>query len=201
MISWLVREEFWLRLIGGLLLIGIGIVYFFKHPKSLENGKESSHSAYVTALLLTLTNPTTVLSFLAVLAALGLSGQRPPLMTLILVGGIFTGSMLWWIILAIGANHFRDKVNDRVTALDEPDRGAGDRRLRIVDADSGEVYSFAPLIQSRMMAYSAESLAKRMPPPCASVPATPSVSELEVGFFRIRLFSGSAVSTTLSAVE
>jgi threonine/homoserine/homoserine lactone efflux protein len=114
-ISWLVREEFWLRLIGGLLLIGIGIVYFFKHPKSLENGKESSHSAYVTALLLTLTNPTTVLSFLAVLAALGLSEQRPPLMTLILVGGIFTGSMLWWIILAIGANHFRDKDNDRVT--------------------------------------------------------------------------------------
>src|ERR1041385_7395412 len=79
-ISWLVREKFWLRLVGGLLLIAIGIVYYFKRPKSLEKGNESANSVYVSALLLTLTNPTTVLSFLAVLAALGLSGLRPPLM-------------------------------------------------------------------------------------------------------------------------
>jgi threonine/homoserine/homoserine lactone efflux protein len=114
-IGWLVREEFWLRLVGGILLIGIGIVYYFKRPNSLENGKESAHSDYVSALLLTLTNPTTVLSFLAVLAALRLSGHRPPLMTFFLVGGIFAGSMLWWIILVFGSNHFRDRVNDRVT--------------------------------------------------------------------------------------
>jgi threonine/homoserine/homoserine lactone efflux protein len=114
-IGWLLREEFWLRLVGGMLLIGIGVVYYFKRPKSLENGNESVHSAYVSALVLTLTNPTTVLSFLAVLAALRLSGHRPPLMTLFLVAGIFAGSMLWWLILVTGSNHFRDKVNDRVT--------------------------------------------------------------------------------------
>jgi threonine/homoserine/homoserine lactone efflux protein len=114
-INWLVREEFWLRLVGGILLVAIGAVYYFKRPKSLDNDKESGHSDYVSALLLTLTNPTTVLSFLAVLAALRLSGQRAPAMTFFLVGGIFAGSMLWWIILVVGSNHFRDKVNDRVT--------------------------------------------------------------------------------------
>src|SRR6185369_8312895 len=59
-------------------------------------------------------------------------------------------------------------------------------------------YSFAPLIQSRIVVYSGESLAKRTPPPCANVlePAMPSVSELDVGLRRIRLSSGLSVSTT-----
>ena len=54
------------------------------------------------------------------------------------------------------------------------------------------VYSLAPLIHSRIVAYSGESLVNRMPPPCARVadPATPSVSELDVGLRKIRLFSG-----------
>ena len=54
-----------------------------------------------------------------------------------------------------------------------------------------------------MVAYSGESLVNRTPPPWASVlaPTTPSDSELDVGLRRIRLFSGSSVSTTLSAVE
>src|SRR5215831_574847 len=65
------------------------------------------------------------------------------------------------------------------------------------------VYSLAPLIHSRIVAYSGESLVNRTPPPCARVadPATPSVSELDVGLRKIKLFSGSAWSTTFSAVE
>ena len=61
----------------------------------------------------------------------------------------------------------------------------------------------APLIHSRIVAYSGESLVNRMPPPCARVadPATPSVSELDVGLRKIRLFSGFAWSTTFNAVE
>src|SRR5439155_10249632 len=64
-------------------------------------------------------------------------------------------------------------------------------------------YSLAPLIHSRIVAYSGESLVNRMPPPCDRVadPATPSVSELDVGLRNIRLFSGSAWSTTFNAVE
>src|SRR5690349_24272974 len=53
-INFLVREKFWIRLVGGALLIAIGFVYWFKRPKSLdEQEEESGHSAYVTTLLLT----------------------------------------------------------------------------------------------------------------------------------------------------
>lgn len=112
-INFLVREKFWIRLVGGALLVIIGLVYWFKRPKSLkEQAEESTHSEYVTTLLLTLTNPTTVLSYMAVLAALRLGQPRPWTLNLILVLGIFCGSMLWWIVLAMASGHFRDRFND-----------------------------------------------------------------------------------------
>ena len=113
-IGFLVKELFWLRLFGGMLLIGIGIVYYCKHPRPLDAaGKETGHSDLVSAMLLNLTNPTTVLSFLAVLAVLGLGQHRSRVLSLVLVLGIFAGSMLWWIILAAIANYFRDRFNER----------------------------------------------------------------------------------------
>jgi threonine/homoserine/homoserine lactone efflux protein len=66
---------------------------------------------------LTLTNPTTVLSFLAVLAALGLGAQRQWWLTVFLVGGIFCGSMIWWIVLSSIVNLFRDRFNHRILRL------------------------------------------------------------------------------------
>jgi threonine/homoserine/homoserine lactone efflux protein len=113
-INFLIREKFWIRLVGGALLVAIGILYWFKKPQSLkEKQEESAHSAYVTTLLLTLTNPTTVLSYMAVLAALRLGEPRPWTLTLFLVLGIFCGSMIWWIVLAFVSGHFRDSFNDR----------------------------------------------------------------------------------------
>jgi len=117
-INFLVREKFWIRLVGGALLVAIGLVYWFKKPRSLkEKQAESTHSEYVTTLLLTLTNPTTVLSFLAVLAGLRLGESRPWTMTLFLVLGIFCGSMIWWIVLALITGYFRDRFNDRAVVM------------------------------------------------------------------------------------
>jgi len=113
-IQFLIREEFWIRLIGGILLMGIGVVYYCKPARSIEAGEDRSslHSDFVSTLLLTLTNPTTVLSFLAVLATLGLGKQRPLWQTSFLVGGIFCGSMAWWIVLATVVNRLRSRLTD-----------------------------------------------------------------------------------------
>jgi threonine/homoserine/homoserine lactone efflux protein len=34
-----------------------------------------------------------------------------------LVGGIFCGSMMWWIVLSVIVNHFRNRFNDRLLRL------------------------------------------------------------------------------------
>src|ERR1700691_1452802 len=45
-IRFLIREEFWFRLIGGILLMVIGVVYYFRPAKKLSDGKDdtSAHS-------------------------------------------------------------------------------------------------------------------------------------------------------------
>jgi threonine/homoserine/homoserine lactone efflux protein len=115
LIEFLETHEFWIRVFGGILLVAIGIMYFRKPPQKVNRDEDESdpHSDYASTLLLTLTNPTTVLSFLAVLAGLGMSGQRQWWLTFLLVGGIFCGSMLWWIILVLLVNHFRDRFDER----------------------------------------------------------------------------------------
>lgn len=114
-INFLLREKSNLQLYGGILLVLIGVWYFFRPPASLskEREREATHSDFVTTLLLNLTNPTTVLSFLAVLAVLGLSEHRPAGLTLVMIAGIFAGSMAWWLILIGITYRLRDKFDDR----------------------------------------------------------------------------------------
>jgi threonine/homoserine/homoserine lactone efflux protein len=116
-IQFLLREEFWIRLFGGMVLIGIGIIYYFKKPRTLDEQRRerSVHAEFAAAFLLNLTNPTTVLSFLAVLAILRLGENRAWWLTCLVVAGIFAGAMVWWLILTAASNHFRDRFTDRAT--------------------------------------------------------------------------------------
>ncbi len=118
-IGFLIREQSKLRFFGGILLILIGIYYYRKKPEPLSKQSEgdAAHSDFVTTFLLNLTNPTTVLSFLAVMAVLGLSERRAAWLTSAMVGGIFVGSMIWWLILIGLTNKFRERFNDRAMCL------------------------------------------------------------------------------------
>jgi len=114
-IAFLISEVFWIRLFGGIVLIGLGVLYYFRSPASVQQRppEETGHSDYVSTFFLTLTNPTTVLSFLAVLAALGLGHQRAWWLTFLVVFGIFIGSMVWWFILTGVVNRVRDRISGR----------------------------------------------------------------------------------------
>jgi threonine/homoserine/homoserine lactone efflux protein len=114
-ISFLIREQRPIKMAGGLLLMAIAVVYSFKKPTSLGKpaGGGADHSDFTSTLLLNLTNPTTVLSFLVVLGALGMGGQRSWWLTSVLVGGMFAGSMVWWIVLILTGNKLRDRFTDR----------------------------------------------------------------------------------------
>jgi threonine/homoserine/homoserine lactone efflux protein len=115
-IQLLIREEFWIRLIGGILLVVVGVSYCVKRPRSLdvEETGATKRSDFASAFLLTLMNPTTVLSFLAVLAALRVSQPEAWLLTWLLVLGIFSGSLLWWCALITIVNRFRSRFDDRM---------------------------------------------------------------------------------------
>ncbi len=114
-IQFAIREEFWIRLIGGMLLMAAGVVYYFKAPQRLEAGQAdlSANSDVLSAFLLNIGNPTTMLSFGVVLATLGVGRQRSLWQGLLVVAGIFCGAMIWWTIVASVASRFRGRISDR----------------------------------------------------------------------------------------
>ena len=108
----LISSLFWLRLLGGIFLCYLGLKTFFSKPmeqKELRNFT-SLGKAYTSTLFLTLTNPTTILSFTAVFAGLGVVGTHANYFSSsIMVLGVFLGSTLWWIILSTGISFLKSK--------------------------------------------------------------------------------------------
>jgi threonine/homoserine/homoserine lactone efflux protein len=98
--SFLVQQQYWIRLVGGLFLLYLGIKLFLTTPGNKSAGKNdrSPWHAFITTFFLTLTNPATILSFVAVFAGLGLVSEGTDYMdALSLVIGITLGSACWWL--------------------------------------------------------------------------------------------------------
>ncbi|HLB33578.1 MAG: lysine transporter LysE [Verrucomicrobia bacterium RIFCSPHIGHO2_12_FULL_41_10] len=102
----LISYQFWIHLIGGLFLIYLGLRLLTVKSHSLlakDRCDKSLWHAYGTTVLLTLMNPLTVLSFMAIFAGIGLGSQhRDYFHAFLLVLGIFLGSALWWFFLSGG---------------------------------------------------------------------------------------------------
>jgi threonine/homoserine/homoserine lactone efflux protein len=107
----LVENAFWLKLIGGLFLLYLGIKTFLEKPaeKAAQAKQGSYFSMYLSTFFLTITNPITILSFAAIFAGT-MIGQKigSPLM---MVAGVFAGSASWWLALSFGVGLMHDKLN------------------------------------------------------------------------------------------
>jgi threonine/homoserine/homoserine lactone efflux protein len=115
----LVEQQAWLRLVGGVFLLYLGIKAFLEKPAEREAGAArgsrpsmSVAGAYASTLGLTLTNPTTILSFAAIFVGLGLvEASEGYLSAVVLVVGVFSGSALWWLLLSGAVGLFRAKLS------------------------------------------------------------------------------------------
>lgn len=123
----LLRQQEWLRLVGGAFLIYLGARTCFAAPStepSIEGPARGRLSAYFSTFGLTLTNPVTILSFMAIFAGLrlgeaaGTSGAA-----LVLVCGVFLGSASWWLVLSALIGVFRGRFMS--TWMLWGNRGAG----------------------------------------------------------------------------
>jgi threonine/homoserine/homoserine lactone efflux protein len=112
--NFLVSEQTWIRLIGGLFLIYLGIKTIITKPaEQAATAKVKTNgyvAAYASTFLLTLTNPLTILSFAAIFAAIGVGGANKSVVSaLAVVFGVFSGSTLWWIFLTTAISLLRKK--------------------------------------------------------------------------------------------
>jgi threonine/homoserine/homoserine lactone efflux protein len=114
--SFLVAQQKWLSLVGGIFLCYLGIRTFLSTPaaESAQTESKGLLRNYLSILFLTLTNPMTILSFAAIFAGLGLANQPGDYVSAItLVLGVFSGSALWWLVLSFGVSLFRERVTPR----------------------------------------------------------------------------------------
>jgi len=111
--GFLVAQQRWLSLFGGLFLCYLGIRTFLSTPSEDAAQAESAGLLrnYLSIFFLTLTNPITILSFAAIFAGLGLA-ENPGNYTsaVLLVLGVFSGSALWWLLLSFGVSLFRSRL-------------------------------------------------------------------------------------------
>ena len=114
--NFLVSQQVWLRLIGGVFLCYLGLKTLLSKPAEQAASAKGNGlvGAYASTFFLTLTNPMTIISFAAIFAGLGLASTSANYMSAtVLVLGVFIGSALWWLILSGGIGVFREKFNLR----------------------------------------------------------------------------------------
>ena len=108
-----------IRLIGGALVLATAWHTWYDHPRpphptefvnkvlslTPENTLMGTARAALSGFVITLTNPLTLFGTLAVVATFGVVTQK--LEAGVLIGGIFSGSVLWWLLLSSGVGLLR----------------------------------------------------------------------------------------------
>jgi len=112
--SILVSQQVWLRLVGGVFLCYLGLRTLLAMPvEEVASARGGGLvGAYASTFFLTLTNPMTILSFVAIFAAIGVGSSGGNYVSAgLLVSGVFVGSALWWLTLSGGVGLFRTRFN------------------------------------------------------------------------------------------
>lgn len=112
--NFLIKEQLWFRLLGGIFLCYMGgrLLRSRVIQKTVSEDSANYFSNYVSALFLTFSNPGTFIVLAAVFASLGITQTRVHhISTGLLVSGVFIGSGLWWFILNSVSSVFLKKLD------------------------------------------------------------------------------------------
>jgi len=112
--KFIARYQHYFRLFGGLILILFGIHGILSKKEEMNEMPTSKTLAknFMSTFLLAFANPSTVFSFLFVFTGYGSKNighgvnQR-----IILILGVFCGSLIWWIILVLLAGRFHEHLS------------------------------------------------------------------------------------------
>ncbi|CAD6540950.1 hypothetical protein LMG28727_03849 [Paraburkholderia kirstenboschensis] len=122
-----------LHLLAGLFLLYLGVRTLLQKPpadaangepngngnghgngKLAQVGRAGALRAYASSLLLTLTNPQTVIMFAALFTTLAPRGAFSSTIALTTVGGVFCGSIAWWCFLVTVVSLARHAIGSKL---------------------------------------------------------------------------------------
>lgn len=112
--SFLQRYETFIRLFGGFFLAYLGLkIFLSQHENKRMNDKANTlWQDICSTFILTLSNPATILAFLAIYSGFGIveAGTNYREAGCIVLG-IFLGSLLWWLVLCSSVQVVQHKLS------------------------------------------------------------------------------------------
>lgn len=115
-----------LAFFGALFLAWMGVkILRASAPEHAASAGEPTRAlpAFTSVFCLTLSNPLTILSFVAIFATLSSGETMSGADGMVVVLGVFFGSALWWLTLSLGVSCVRHRLG--VDAMRWIDRSAG----------------------------------------------------------------------------
>jgi len=114
-INFITDYEIYFKILGASMVVLLGLYIFMSNPAKDIQKFQRKGTTYVqdflTAFLLTVTNPLSVFVFIAIFTSYSLVLQLSQLFeALLIIGGIFAGGATWWFILTGMAHLFRHKL-------------------------------------------------------------------------------------------
>jgi len=111
------------NLVAGMFIGCYGIKIFLSKNEPKIANKEISYVslpyAFGSSLMMTLTNPLTILFFVTVFATLTPQSGFDNLSSAITIGSVFSGSLSWYIGIIASVSFFRDVISDKKRMLIE----------------------------------------------------------------------------------
>lgn len=114
-INFISSYEIYFKILGTSMMVLLGLYIFMSNPaKEIQKFKQRGTSYlqdFLTAFLLTITNPLSVFVFIAIFTSYSVVLQLSQLFeALLIIGGIFVGGASWWFILTGLAYLFKHKL-------------------------------------------------------------------------------------------
>jgi threonine/homoserine/homoserine lactone efflux protein len=107
----------WLELGGGLFLVAFGVHLGLKRPVIAGSDEEVPQTLladFLRTLVLTLANPSTILSFIGIFAGASVLSRLNLTDVPELILGVFLGSAGWWLTLSIIVGFIRHMISEAV---------------------------------------------------------------------------------------
>ncbi|HQB75568.1 MAG TPA: LysE family transporter [Bacteroidales bacterium] len=116
--DFLIDYETWFHFFGFLFLVMVGVQIMRKKKRTVEPALQENGNLlrdYVSSFILTLSNPLTIIFFIAVFAFVGISDVKP-LGAVVLLFSILLGSGGWWLLLCGIAHKYKTKLGEKMLA-------------------------------------------------------------------------------------
>ena len=113
-INFIEEQQFYIQLIGGVVIIILGVKIFNTNPiKQIRRHRRKKNKLiedYFSVFFLTLSNPLAIFLFVAAFAGIGIvSSDDSNVKSFLIISGVFLGATSWWATLTFFVDLFRKR--------------------------------------------------------------------------------------------